>query len=104
MQDFDSRLNRVSQSVLSEALGDYGNPPGWPRIRAVDCCKKPQEFDDALVDVFQRMGALLIETRILTRFYRSIGSRYSRNDDLNFAEEIRRARIEFEKSAAKVPA
>jgi hypothetical protein len=97
MQDFDSRLNRVSESVLSEALGEYGNSPRWPRINAADCCKEPQEFDDALVDMFQRMGALLIETKILTRFYRSIGARYSRSDDLNFAEEIRKARIEFER-------
>jgi hypothetical protein len=98
MHDFDSRLSRVSESVLSEALGEHGNPPRWPKIDAADCCKKPQEFDDVLVDVFQRMGALLIETKILTRFYRSIGARYSRSDDLNFAEEIRKARIEFERS------
>ncbi len=98
MQDFDSSLNRVSESVLAEALGEHGNPSRWPRINAADCCKEPQEFDDALVDVFQRMGALLIETKILTRFYRSIGARYSRSDDLNFAEEVRKARIDFERS------
>jgi hypothetical protein len=98
MQDFDSRLNRVSESVLSEALGEHGNSSRWPRIDPADCCKEPQEFDDALVEVFQRMGALLIETKILTRFYRSIGAKYSRSDDLNFAEEIRKARIDFERS------
>jgi hypothetical protein len=60
--------------------------------------KELQEFDDAFADIFQRMGALLIETRILTRFYRSIGARYFRSDDLNFPEEVRKAGIEFEKS------
>jgi hypothetical protein len=97
MQDFDSLLNRVSESVLTEVLGEHGNLPRWSRIDAADCGRKPHEFDDALVDVFQRMGALLIETKILTRFYRSIGARYSRSDDLNFAEEVRKARIEFER-------
>jgi uncharacterized protein with PIN domain len=97
MQDFDSRLNRISESVLSEALGEFGSLPRWLRIDAADCYKEPQEFDDALVDAFQQMGALLIETKILTRFYRSIGARYSRSDDLNFAEEIRNARIDFER-------
>jgi hypothetical protein len=98
MQDFDSMLNRICESVLSEVFG------GCSRINSADCCRKPQEFDDALADILQRMGALLIETRILTRFYRSIGARYSRSDDLNFAEEVRKARIEFEKSVVKAPA
>jgi hypothetical protein len=88
--------------VLSEVIGKNGNLPGGLRINSEDCCRKAQEFDDALVDVFQRMGALLIETRILTRFYKSIGTRYSRIDDLNFAEEIRRARIEFTKARIQV--
>lgn len=101
MQDFDSRLNRICESVLSEIHGENGNLLGSSRIDSADCSKEPQEFDDSLADIFQRMGALLIETKILTRFYRSIGARYCRSDDLNFAEEVRKARIEFERSTAK---
>jgi hypothetical protein len=71
-------------------------------VNIADCCKDPQQFDDALVDVFQPMGALLIETKILVRFYRSIGAKYSRNVDLNFAEEIRKARLEFENLEASL--
>jgi hypothetical protein len=88
--------------VFSEFLGENGNLQGSSRINPADCSKDPQEFDDALADIFQRMGALLIETRILTRFYRSIGARYSRSDDLNFAEEVRKARIDFEEASLRV--
>ncbi|HEV2138497.1 MAG TPA: hypothetical protein VGR53_06615 [Nitrososphaerales archaeon] len=71
-------------------------------LNIADCRRNPQQFDDAIVDMFQPMGALLIETKILTRFYRSIGAKYSRNGDLNFAEEIRRARFEFENQEARL--
>jgi hypothetical protein len=101
MKDFDSILNRVCGSVLSEVFGKNGNLLGYWKINSTDCYKNPLEFDDALVDAFQWMGALLIENRILTRFYRKIGAKYSRSDDLNFAEEVRRARIEFERVATR---
>jgi hypothetical protein len=92
--------------VISEVLGpcEEGRTSSQFRrlgISPADCCRKPQDFDDVLVDRFQPMGALLIETRILTRFYRSIGSRYSRGDDINFAEEVKKARREFAKARAR---
>jgi hypothetical protein len=102
MEDFDSRLSRICEFVLSEALGQSGWNPVTHSvsrfgISSADCSTKPWEFDDALVDLFQPIGALLIETRILTRFYRSIGARYSRSDDLNFSAEVEKARAQFEK-------
>jgi hypothetical protein len=95
MLDFDSCLDRICESVLSEVFGRSLSRS--PYLNVADCCRKPQEFDDALVDMFQPMGALLIETKILTRFYKSVGAKYSRSNDLNFAKEIGRARLVFAK-------
>ena len=102
MQDFDSCLDRVCESVLSEVFSVNGNWVKCSDVNFADCSRTPQQFDDALVDMFQPMGALLIETKILTRFYRSMGKKYSRNGDLNFVEEIRKARLEFASLEARL--
>ena len=54
-----------------------------------------RDFDDALVELFQPVGALILEARILARFYRSRGARYERGDTLVFADEVAEARRLF---------
>ena len=100
MQDFDDALTEVCRSVLLEVLGERGgHSTSWwlakSGVSMADCAKKPQEFDDALVELFQPMGALILEARILSRFYRSRGARYERSDTLVFADEIVQARRLF---------
>jgi hypothetical protein len=100
MPDFDDVLNEVCESVLSEALGATGrNTTSWwlarPEVSLSDCARKPQEFDDALVEMFQPAGALVIEARILGRFYRIMGAQYERGPGLCFAEEVQKARDDF---------
>jgi hypothetical protein len=100
MRDFDDALTEVCRSVLLEVLGQRGgNSTSWwlakSGVSMADCARKPQEFDDALVELFQPMGALILEARILSRFYRSQGARYERGDTLSFAEEVAEARRLF---------
>jgi hypothetical protein len=100
MRDFDDALTEVCKSVLLEVLGQRGgHSTSWwlakSGVSMADCARKPQEFDDALVELFQPMGALILEARILSRFYRSQGARYERGDTLSFAEEVAEARRLF---------
>lgn len=99
MQDFHDALTEVCRSVLLEALGERGKgSASWwleSGVAMADCAKKPQDFDDALVELFQPMGALILEARILSRLYRSQGKRYQRTDDLSFADEVDRAKTLF---------
>ena len=100
MRDFDDALTEVCRSVLSEVLGERGedSTSRWlakSGVSMADCARKPQEFDDALVELFQPMGALILEARILSRFYRSRGARYERGSTLVFADEIAEARRLF---------
>ena len=100
MPDFDKALTEVCEAVLSEVLGATGrDSTSWWLVRLgtnlSDCARRPQEFDDALVEMFQLAGALVIEGRILGRFYRTIGARYERGAELCFAEEVRKAREAF---------
>jgi len=55
-----------------------------------------QDFDDALVELFQPVGALVIEARILSRLYRSYGAKYKESDSLCFVDEVTRARLLLE--------
>ena len=80
MPDFEGALTEVCEAVLSEVLGAAGrDTTSWWLARSgtslSDCARRPQEFDDALVEMFQPMGALVIEGRILGRFYRTMGGR-----------------------------
>ena len=100
MPDFEDALNEVCQSVLSEVLGATGrDTTSWwlarSQVSLSDCARRPQEFDDALIEMFQAAGALVIEGRILGRFYRTIGEHYERGSDICFAEEVRKARKAF---------
>ena len=100
MPDFEAALNEVCQSVLSEVLGGTGrDATSWwlarSQVNLSDCAGRPQEFDDALVEMFQPAGALVIEGRILGRFYRMMGAQYERGPDICFAEEIQKAREDF---------
>jgi hypothetical protein len=100
MRDFDHALTEVCKSVILEVLGERGgNSTSWwlakSGVSMADCARKPQEFDDALVELLQPMGALILEARILSRFYRSQGARYERGDTLVFADEIAKARCLF---------
>ena len=103
MPDFDSRMKEACESVLSEVLCTSGKgSTAWWLARAgvsfSDCSKRPLEFDDALVELFQPMGALVIEGRILSRFYRTLGAAYDRGDSLCFADEVGKARLLFEQA------
>ena len=100
MQDFDDALTEVCTSVLLEVLGEQGrHSASWWLAKSgvimADCARNPQGFDDALVELFQPMGALIIEARILSRFYRSQGARYERGDTLVFADEVAKAKRLF---------
>jgi hypothetical protein len=103
MPDFDSGMEEACESVMSEVLCPNGKEStAWWLARAgisfSDCSKRPQEFDDALVELFQAMGALVIEGRILSRFYRTLGAAYDRGDSLCFADEVGKARMVFDRA------
>jgi hypothetical protein len=100
MPDFESCLSEACESAMFDVLSGSGKRSiswwlGQSGLGFSDCSRRPQEFDDALVELFQPMGALLIEARILSRFYRSQGARYQRGDSLSFADEVRKARRLF---------
>jgi hypothetical protein len=100
MPGFDESLTEICGSVLSEVLGESGrNTTSWwlARVDASlsDCARMPREFHDALVELFQPTGALVIETRILARLYRNLGARYERGTTLSFADEVQRAKKLF---------
>lgn len=103
MSDFESCLNEACESVMSEVLSANGKSStswwlGRSGVSFSDCSRSPQDFDDALVNLFQPMGAILIEARILGRFYKAQGACYRRGDSLNFAEEVGEARRLFEET------
>jgi hypothetical protein len=103
MPDFECCLNEVCESVISGVLGGSGTNSTLCSLAKAgvsfsDCSRRPQEFDDALIELFQPTGALVIEARILARFYRSQGSKYQRGDSLRFADEVERARQIFERN------
>jgi hypothetical protein len=100
MASFDACLNEVCESVLCEVLGASGRSSAlWWLARMglsfSDCSAKPREFDDALVELFQPMGALVIEGRILSRLYKTHGVKYTETDSLCFADEVSKARRKF---------
>ncbi|MDE1853264.1 MAG: hypothetical protein KGI38_05905 [Thaumarchaeota archaeon] len=102
MPDFDDAPTEVCKSVLLEVLGGRGrnSTSWWPAksgVSMADCARNPQDFDDALVDLFQPMGALVIEAKILSRLYRRHGAKYKETDNLCFVEEVNRARLLLEK-------
>ena len=100
MPDFERALTEVCETVLSEVLGAAGRETtsSWlarSGTNLSDCARRPKEFDDALVEMVQPMGALVIEGRILGRFYRTMGGRYERGTELCIAEEVQKAREAF---------
>ncbi len=99
--DFDAKFREVCESTMRGMLGENALKSfSWWLARAgvslSDSSLRPQEFDDALVDLFHPMGALLIETRILARFYRIQGAKYQRSDSIDFGDEVKKARQLFE--------
>ena len=106
MPDFDDSLNEVCRAVLAEALGASGkDATSWWLARSdvslSDCASRPQDFDDVLVELFQPTGALVIEARILARFYRNLGARYERGLTLSFADEVQRAKELFKTKTSR---
>jgi hypothetical protein len=106
MPGFGDSLNEVCRSVLAEALGSSGrDTTSWWLARSdvslSDCAARPQEFDDALVELFQPTGALVIEARILARFYRNLGVRYERGLTLSFVDEVQRAKELFKTKTSR---
>ena len=103
MPDFESCLSEACESVMSEVFSASGKRStswwlGQSGVGFSDCSRRPQDFDDALARLFQPMGAILIEARILGRFYRGQGTCYRRGDRLNFAEEVEEARRLFDET------
>jgi hypothetical protein len=97
MPDFETFLTEACESVLLEVLGASGrvSTTWWlakSGLPLSDCSWRPEEFDEALVEPFQPIGALVIEARILTGFYGRLGARYVRGDSLSFADEVEKAR------------
>jgi hypothetical protein len=97
MPDFETCLTEVCESVLLKVLGANGKASTtWWLVKSgvtlSDCSRRPEEFDEALVELFQPIGALVIEARILTGFYGRLGARYVRGDSLSFADEVEKAR------------
>jgi hypothetical protein len=106
MPSFEACLREACEAVMSEVLSASARAStSWwlprPGLKFSDCAAKPQEFDDALVEIFQPMGALIIEARILSKLYRSRGARYQKADSLNFADEVNRARNLFSPEGAR---
>jgi len=100
-KDFDALFQETCESTMKEVLGENGmrSVSWWLDRWGVDLSSsslRPEEFDDALVHLFQPMGAILIEARILGRFYRAQGASYRKGDSLNFAKEIEEARRLFD--------
>ena len=58
------------------------------------------EFDDALSVLFNPVGAVLLEGRILKRFYHSIGMRFEWNEARVFKEEVEEASRQFRRANA----
>ncbi|QQG48719.1 MAG: hypothetical protein HY247_08300 [archaeon] len=99
-KEFDAQFSEVCESTMRETLGESGTKSvvWWLHQSGVsmkDSSLRPQDFDDALVDLFHPMGALVIETRILARFYRGQGAKYSRGGSLSFGDEVAKARRLF---------
>ncbi len=102
MPDFEACLAKACESALRETLGQSGFAStvyhlSRNGISLLDCARRPTDFDDAFSVIFNPVGASLIEGRILKSFYKKYnGGGFRWGDDLNFCEEIRRARKVFE--------
>jgi len=66
-------------------------------LSLADSAGRPAEFDDALSVLFTPGGAVLLESRILKRFYHSIGMKFEWNDGRVFKEEVEEALKQFGK-------
>ena len=102
MPDFEECLAKACESTLKDVLGLSGFAStiyhlSINGISLRDCARRPADFDDYLSVLFNPVGATLVEGRILKRFYRDCFARRFRwGDELNFCEEMKRARITFE--------
>lgn len=72
-------------------------------LSLVDSARRPAEFDDALSVLFNPVGAILLEGRILKRFYRSIGMRFEWDDGMVFKEEVEEASKQFRERVPQPP-
>ena len=95
LAEFEHAFEVQCQQALGEVLG--ASSFAWmvhnfskDGLSLVDSARRPAEFDDALSVLFNPVGALLLEGRILRRFYRSIGLRFEWNDGMIFKEEVGR--------------
>lgn len=100
--EFERAFEVQCEQALAEVLGSssfasilhcFGNEG----ISLADCAKRPSEFDDALSVLLNPVGAVLLEGRILKRFYQSIGMRFEWNDGKVFREEVEEASRHFSK-------
>jgi hypothetical protein len=73
-------------------------------VSVADSARRPSEFDDALSVLFNPVGAVLLEGRILKRFYHSIGMRFEWNEAMVFKEEVEEASRQFRRRMPEPPA
>ncbi len=100
-KDFDALFQEACESTMREVLEESGMKSlSWwldkSGVALSSSSLRPAEFDDALVDTFRPMGAIILETRILRRFYNELGAKYVSGDSLSFRDEVERARRLFE--------
>jgi hypothetical protein len=102
--EFERAFGVQCQESLKEVLGASGFASTAHyfiehALSFSDSAVRPAEFDDALSVLFNPVGAVLLETRILKRFYHSIGMKFEWNEGRVFKEEVEEALQQFRKRA-----
>jgi hypothetical protein len=100
--EFELAFGVQCEHVLREVLGasSFASTVHYfieHRVSLADSARRPAEFDDALSVLFNPVGAVLLEGRILKRFYQSIEMRFEWNDGKVFREEVEEASRQFSK-------
>jgi hypothetical protein len=100
--EFEHAFGFTCEQALREVLGATGFAStvyylSKDGVSLVDGARRPDEFDDSLSVLFNPTGAILLEGRILGRFYHSLGIKFDWNDDgMVFKEEVREAAKRFD--------
>ncbi len=100
-KDFDALFQEACESTMREVLEEGGMKSlswwlGQSGVALSSSSLMPAEFNDALVDTFRPMGAIILEAKILRRFYNMLGAKYVGGDSLSFSDEVERARRLFD--------
>jgi hypothetical protein len=109
LAEFERAFESAGEQALREALGESGFGSTVYHlcrtgVSLADSATRPAEFDDALSTLFNPTGALLLEGKILNRFYNSIGMNFKWNGGRVFKEEVEVASKRFREHARLLPA